>query len=171
MARTGSFLFNQMAISKLRKSYPSGVLVIDFSLYADALPQDGPEFHEAPCLGAEEGLVMIWQRVGGSLWYIASHEIGHCLWLRHWENAGNEVGTPPRSRSERSQLHDELPGRPRRPAEGPAPGAPAHGGLRPAFLRQVQSEIERVGCAEQPAGGFDLKPSPRTRGEREQSRN
>jgi hypothetical protein len=94
MARTGSFLFNQMAISKLRKSYPSGVLVIDFSLYADALPQDGPEFHEAPCLGAEEGLVMIWQRVGGSLWYIASHEIGHCLWLRHWENAGNEVGTP-----------------------------------------------------------------------------
>jgi len=89
--RTGSFLFNQVALDKLRRRYPSGALVIDFNLYAVNPPEENALFNEAPCLGAEDGLVMIWQRVGGFLWYIMSHEIGHCLWLRHWENAENDI--------------------------------------------------------------------------------
>ena len=87
-SRTGSFLFIDIALRTLRKRYPSGFLVIDFDLFADPLPRDNPDFHRAPCLGAEEGLVLVWHETGGKPWYIMCHEMGHCLWLNHWENAG-----------------------------------------------------------------------------------
>jgi hypothetical protein len=82
---------------KLRSKYPRGLLLVDLlPLQPVALQVESDDEKKIKVSsysdivggeGMQNGLAFLGQGYPMPFWYVLAHEAGHCLWLRHWENA------------------------------------------------------------------------------------
>ncbi len=86
------FLYEILA-SKIRKKYPVGLIILDYSHGLEAIKVFKKYFGDPPSLslGMGDSFVLVDQEVPGKPYFIFSHEIGHCFWLRHHENTSDKT--------------------------------------------------------------------------------
>jgi len=87
----------EILASNLRVGHPCGGLLVLEYAYSPALRKLFSESSgQVPTLSVGNAALsaVIDQQVAGAPDYVFSHEVGHCFWLRHHENAADRVRAP-----------------------------------------------------------------------------
>lgn len=91
----GQERFVRTLLAKGRARWPRGYLIVTLGVHdlitaeLDHVGMTAKETFNVPCSGERDLLVTLWNARPENLDYVLAHEMAHCLWLRHHENAGD----------------------------------------------------------------------------------